>query len=269
MARSAGFPGGLEERTAYLGWPLLIVAGLALVLAWRSVAMRVCLTLAVLMEVLALGDELTIDGGTHGVRLPFSLITGWPGFEHVLPSRFALFSVGLLGAAVAFALHEIGHRRSGVRVAGTAAVVVALVAPVVPAFFTGAAATELACPGGSALVLPYPGPQTTDPMLWQEAAGMSFAMPGGYFIGPADDGHAYVGGQPSVSGTLFTDVQNDGRTRPVTPRMRQAFAADMARWHACAVVLGPARNLDAVRDQATALLGKEPEIVDGVYLWRG
>ena len=279
VASSARFPGGLEEHTAYLGWPLLVLGSVALVVFRRVTRVRIALLLALLVAVLALGDELTIGGRGTGIPLPWALITTLPGFEHVLANRLALFTAGLMGAALAFALDAAWDHPPAVRAAAVGAVVIAMVplvpapfpgtdAPGVPAFFTRDAATALACPGGSALVLPYPGPQTTSTMLWQQAAGLSFAMPGGYFIGPADDGHAYVGGQPSVTGRLFDAVRADGAVRPVTPQLRAAFAADMARSKACAVVLGPSANLDALRDQATALLGREPEVLDGVYLWR-
>jgi hypothetical protein len=54
----------------------------------------------------------------------------------------------------------------------------------------------------------------------------------------------------------------------VTPQLRQHFADDLARWNVCAAVLGPGPNRDALRAQATALIGREPEAVDGVFLWR-
>lgn len=272
VAESARFPGGLEERTGYLGWPLLVLAVVALVMLRRNARVRITLLLTLLVAVLALGDELTVGGKGTGIPLPWALITGLPGFEHVLANRFALFTAGLLGAALAFALDAMWTVRGPAAVGAAALALVPLVpapfpgidAPAVPAFFTRGAA----CPGGTLLVLPYPGPQTTSTMLWQEAAGLSFAMPGGYFIGPAANGRAYVGGQPSVTGRLFDAVRTDGMVRPVTPALRAAFAADMARWRPCAVALGPSRNLDSLRDQATALLGREPDVVDGVYLWR-
>ncbi len=275
VAESARFPGGLEERTAYLGWPLLVLAVAVLVVCRRDVRVRTALLLALLVALLALGDELTVDGKGTGLALPWALIMELPGFEHVLANRFALFTAGLLGAALAFALDAAWVRPRAVRLAAIGAASLALV-PLVPAPFPGddvSAAPEFfahgaACSGGTLLVLPYPGPQTTSTMLWQQAAGLSFAMPGGYFIGPASDGRAYVGGQPSVTGRLFDAVRADGVVRPVTPQLRTAFAADMDRWHPCAVVLGPSRNLDSLRDQATALLGREPDVVGGVYLWR-
>jgi hypothetical protein len=41
------------------------------------------------------------------------------------------------------------------------------------------------------------------------------------------------------------------------------------RWRACAAVLGPAPQADALRAQVTALVGREPESTGGVLLWRG
>jgi hypothetical protein len=140
--------------------------------------------------------------------------------------------------------------------------------PTIPAFFTHRATRDLACTGGSALILPFPRYIWADAMLWQQAAGMSFAMPGGYFIGPRTDGRARVGGELSKTGALFSDVLADGQLRRVTPAMRSDFVADLRRWKACAVVLGPARNFDVLREQATHLIGRQPESVDGVLLWR-
>jgi hypothetical protein len=277
---SEAFAGGLEEHTAFLGWPLILLAGLALVLLWRNLRVRVALLSAAAVATLALGPELTVMGLPQDVPLPWALIAGLPGFEHVITTRFALFTAGLVGAGLAFALDDVLDRpQRALRLAVPAAVAAAFVplvpaqlpgqdTPPVPAFFTERAARDLACPGGSALVLPFPTPTATDAMLWQQAADFSFAMPGGYFIGPGDDGHTYLGGQPSVTGTLFHEVMVDGRTREVTPEMRASFAADLNRWGACAAVLGPSRHLDAVREQATALIGAEPELVDGVLLWR-
>jgi dolichyl-phosphate beta-glucosyltransferase len=279
IEQANSFAGGLEEHTAYLGWPLIVLCLLMLVLGWRKPWVRIPLLVALGVAVLALGEELTILGEKQDVALPWTLIAELPGFEHVITTRFALFTAGLIGAALAFALDEAFDHPTVVQVAGLAAVTIAFIplipaplpgrdAPRVPAFFVNRAAKDLACPGGSALILPFPQWGATDAMLWQQAAGMSFAMPGGYFIGPDSDGHARVGGEPSKTGSLFHDIMVDGQPRPVTSEMRGDFVADLNQWKACTVVLGPARNFDVLRRQATELIGKKPESVHGVLLWR-
>lgn len=270
VSRTVAFPGGPEEHGGFLGWPLLVVATGALALGGRRA--RVPLAVAAVVAVFAMGEQLRVDGRATGIALPWKLLAGLPGFEHVIPSRLALFTAGLVGAGLAFALTSLRKRAIA-----TTAVLAALLpltparlpavdALAVPAFFTTPAARL--CPGGSVLVLPLPAPDTTEPLRWQAASGMAFAMPGGYFIGPAADGRAYVGGQPTPTGILLRAVQLDGQVRPPTPLVRSTFAHDVQRWRACAAVLGPSPHADAVRAQITALAGREPESVGGVLLWR-
>ena len=272
--RALGFPGGPEEHGGFLGWPLLVVAVVALVFGGRRA--RVPLAVAAVVGVFAMGEELRVDGRGTGIALPWRLLAGLPGFEHVIPSRLSLFTAGLVGAGLAFAVTAL--RAPAARAVATVLVLAAVLpltparlpgvdARAVPAFFTTPAARM--CPGGSVLVLPFPAPDTTEPMRWQAASGMAFAMPGGYFIGPAVDGRAYVGGQPTPTGLLLRAVQLDGQVRAPTPLLRSTFAHDVRRWRACAAVLGPAPQADALRAQVTALVGREPESTGGVLLWRG
>ncbi len=272
--RALGFPGGPEEHGGFLGWPLLVVAVVALVFGGRRA--RVPLAVAAVVGVFAMGEELRVDGRGTGIALPWRLLAGLPGFEHAIPSRLSLFTAGLAGAGLAFAVTAL--RAPAARAVATILVLAAVLpltparlpgvdARAVPAFFTAPAARM--CPGGSVLVLPFPAPDTTEPMRWQAASGMAFAMPGGYFIGPAVDGRAYVGGQPTPTGLLLRAVQLDGQVRAPTPLLRSTFAHDVQRWRACAAVLGPAPQADALRAQVTALVGREPESTGGVLLWRG
>lgn len=273
------FPGGLEEHTAYLGWPLVMFALAGLPAAWRRPHIRVALLAALATAVLALGPRLTVLGHRTGLPLPWALVRELPGFEHVIVTRFALWTAGLLGAALAFALQEAVTAPRGARPAGLVAAGLALLPlvpaalpgaplPPVPAFFTAPAGPNPSCPGGSLLVLPFPRAEATEPMRWQQAAGYAFAMPGGYFIGPAPDGRATVHGLPRPTGLLFADVLREGRPRPVTDLMRAEFLLDLRHWRACAAVLGPTRHREALRAQATALIGREPEETGGVLLWR-
>jgi hypothetical protein len=272
--RALGFPGGPEEHGGFLGWPLLVVAVVALVFGGHRA--RVPLAVAAVVGVFAMGEELRVDGRGTGIALPWRLLAGLPGFEHVIPSRLSLFTAGLVGAGLAFAVTAL--RAPAARAVATVLVLAAVLpltparlpgvdARAVPAFFTTPAARM--CLGGSVLVLPFPAPDTTEAMRWQAASGMAFAMPGGYFIGPAVDGRAYVGGQPTPTGLLLRAVQLDGQVRAPTPLLRSTFAHDVRRWRACAAVLGPAPQADALRAQVTALVGREPESTGGVLLWRG
>lgn len=276
--RSEAFAGGLEEHTAYLGWPLVAASLVALVIWWRNTRVRVALLSAVATAVLALGERLTVDGVEHGPGLPWELVNGLPGFEHVVQTRFALLTAGLAGAGLAFVLDDLTRHLRTPRLIGWTLTVVALVpllpgrlaavdAPEVPDFFSDAAGRELAC-DGTVLVLPYPSPVFTDAMLWQLEADLSFAMPGGYFIGPNAVGRASFGGANSFTRNLFEAVYLHGRMRSPSRNLRRAFATDLESWDVCAVVAGPGYNDELVLEQATRLIGADPEPVQGVMLWR-
>jgi hypothetical protein len=279
VERSESFPGGLEEHTAFLGWPLLVVCVAALAIWWRNARVRTAMVAAVVIGLLALGERLTVDGVEEGPTLPWEMVNDLPALEHVVQTRFALFTAGLVGAALAFALDDLARHGRWPQAAGWLVAVVALVplvpgrlaaldAPVIPEFFeSDTAARELSCEG-TVLVLPYPSPAFTDAMLWQAESGMAFAMPGGYFIGPDSEGQARFGGDDSLTRLILEAAYLEGTVQPATREIRRAFADEMAAWDVCAAVAGPGYNSDLVVEQAVRLIGAEPEPVEDVLIWR-
>ncbi len=226
----------------------------------------------------SLGGTL-LDNGRHtAVRLPWGTVAGWPVFGSALPDRFAivvaLAAAGLLAVAVG---RLLGTGRAGGRILAAllaAACVVPLLprpypataADPVPPFFPAAA--RWLAPGSTVLVLPYPTGSQTVPLVWQAAAHMAFQMPGGYFIGPAADGHAYIGGPgPTAVAATLIDIQRGLPAPPVTPALRASFWQDMAYWGARAIVAGP-----GTRTALTRFIGqvvrRPPLRTGGVLLWR-
>ncbi len=140
--------------------------------------------------------------------------------------------------------------------------------PDVPAFFTTDAVKTLPA-GSNVLLLPYPTGLRATAMSWQTVADFHFSMPGGYFIGPGHDGKAYMGGKkPTVTAQLLEDIESGSFTGPVTPAQIARSRADFAELGMRAVVLGPARHRDGLRDTVTSLTGQPPEFTGGVYVWR-
>jgi hypothetical protein len=230
-ARAQRFSGGPEEHGGFLGWPLVAVAAAALVICWRRERVRVPLLVALVVAVLALGQELRIDGRRTGVALPWNWLAGLPGFEHVIPSRLALFTAGLVGAGLAFALTSLRETAWSERAFATVIVAIALLpltparlpaveAPSVPAFFTSPDARM--CPGGSVLVLPFPAPDTTAPVQWQAASDMAFAMPGGWSSARPTTGAPTSAGSPPAPAPRCARCRLTARCAQ-TPGMAAAF----------------------------------------------
>jgi hypothetical protein len=277
------FPGGLEEHLAYLGWPLLIVGLLTALIGWRWVPVRCAAAGLAVGMALSLGGRLWVRGEWTERRGPYALFQHLPITEASLATRFGLLAALFAGALLAFAVHATARRPArprlgGLLAGGLAAVCLAPLlptplavvdAPVVPAYFDGAAAQDI--PRDSVVVvLPYPVASNPVAMRWQSAAGYRFRMPGGYFLGPASDGHAYVGGSADPpTAQLLTTVAEKGEAAAVTPAERAQAVRDLKAWGASRVVLGPGPARDALRATVTQLLGREPVTVDDVEVWEG
>lgn len=278
--KSARFAGGLEEHLAYLGWPLLIICVLALVIGRHQIAVRCAFVALVVAMGLSLGGRLWIDGAWTERPGPYRLFQALPVTEASLATRFGLLAALFAGALLAFTVHEVRTRVPGpVAGAGLAAglSLIALApllpaplqvtaAPAVPAYFT---TTARQLPAESvSVVLPYPVPNRPVAMRWQSAADYRFRMPGGYFLGPAADGHAYVGGSADPpTAVLLAQVADTGVPVEVTAEHRAQALVDLKAWGASQVVLGPDPSADALRATVTGLLGRAPLRVAGVDVW--
>src|SRR5262249_52254542 len=172
---------------------------------------RLLLGTGAVFALFSLGGTLLYNGHQTGVHLPWGAVEGWPVFGSALPDRFAvvvaLAAAGLLAVAVDWLMRTrrpaAGPGRPAARAGAVLLAGACLVpllprpyattsTPAVPPFF--AAAGRWLPAGSTVLVLPYPTGSQTLPLAWQAAAHMAFRMPGGYFIGPAAGGQAYVGG---------------------------------------------------------------------------
>ena len=105
----AGDPEGAEfrmnptEENAYFGWPLVLLLLGATVWLWRIRLTRAAAAVIVVMGVLSLGSELTIDGDKTGITLPWKLLADLPLFESVLESRFAMGAIPAIGLLLTLA----------------------------------------------------------------------------------------------------------------------------------------------------------------------
>jgi hypothetical protein len=139
-------------------------------------------------------------------------------------------------------------------------------APAVPTYFS---TTARSLPAGTvAVVLPYPVAADPVAMRWQSAAHYRFRMPGGYFLGPAENGQAYVGGAADPpTAELLTQVEQTGVAVLVSAQQRAQAAQDLHAWGANQIVLGPSPSTAALRSTVTDLLGRPPHRVVGVDVW--
>ena len=279
-ARAATFPGGIEEHLAYLGWPLLITCVAVTLWRWRDDVRVRCAAVGLFAAAtLSLGGRLWVGGVWTQATGPYAVLQKFPVVEASLASRLgllaALFAAALLGLAVDAVLRSRNEWRRVAAVLLAAACLAPLLprplttlaAPQVPAYFADG---DRYITGDPVLVvLPYAWAGQPVAMRWQSESGYRFRMPGGYFLGPGPDGHAYVGGDADLpTAELLRTVATEGVPHEVTPAEQEQARADLRTWGADAVVLGPDATSELLRTTVTALLGREPERLGGVDVWR-
>ncbi|WP_374991278.1 dolichyl-phosphate beta-glucosyltransferase [Streptomyces sp. LHD-70] len=284
----------ITEQNAFYGWPLVALA-LAITLGlWHRAAVRALAFTALAAAFLSLGPEFRIPSTDVVLPGPWRPLAHAPLFESVIESRVAMVCAPALGMLVALAVDRLAAARpsrralgpvspifAGRRALGLAAVAAALV-PIVPMPLT--TVERVAVPpfitdgtwkryvdtarGETLVPVPLPDPGNAEGLHWQTAAGLGFKLPGGYFNGPwGEERIGIYGAAPRHTANLLRDVRYSGRAPRLGEAWRRQAAQDLAYWNAGALVLAPQPGAEALRATVRQLLGKDGELVDGVWVW--
>ena len=316
-AEAANYQGNLPEYLGYLGWPLLVLLALAAVRFWRRLPVRATAVTAVVLGVFSLGGTLLASGHEHAwLKLPWYWLQGLPMLSAVLPDRFSILADGAAAALLAFSLDAAAttlaaYAARSMRVTRLASgrrpalvvmsVGVLAVLPILPKPLPVAAATPVP-PGWSAvfaplklpasapvLVVPVPMSTFTEPLRWQADTGEPGSLVGGYFMGPAWDGRAYIdgngtpqagrylnflwaesgGGLPAWMGAGIppSAYTRPGTLAPVKAVSLEQMRAQIAAWRVAAIVAVVRQN-SVLGWYLTVLLGPPQVTAGDVLAWR-
>jgi hypothetical protein len=284
-ATAAPISQGPAEENTFFGWPLLLLAAGTVGWLWRSATVRAAAVTGVAFAALSLGPEIVVNGRHTGVYGPWRYLADLPLFDAVVPTRFGLVLVPILGLLIALLLDRLraagGRRVRGlpIRRLGYAAVFAALVplvptplpvgpTPDLPAFVAAGTWRRYVPPGRSIVLVPLPNDLYQAGMRWSARSRLEFPIAGGYFLGPGgEEGRAIFGGPPRPTQTMLQYAAGTGYLPRLTPDVRERFAADLAYWRAAVLVLPPGEpHEDRLRQLLDALAGRG-RWVDGVWLW--
>jgi dolichyl-phosphate beta-glucosyltransferase len=190
----------------------------------------------------------------------------------------AIPAIGLLLALAAVKVLRARSRQS----AAWAAIFAAALVPLFPVprveerqrpplveFISAGTYREWVRPGGTMVTVPLPDAGNGDPMRWQVATNFEFKLPGGYFIGPQEDGRGWYGPQyKRETAELLKDARSGKKIREITDTDRAQARADLEYWQADAVVLQDGQaGSKALRALVDELLGFEGTRVGEVTVW--
>ena len=297
-ATAALYRGQAPEYLAYLGWPLIIVVTLAAAVFWLRPVVRALGGTVAILVLLSLGGYPLVAGVSHtSSLLPWHWLENLPLAGSVLPDRLSILIDGLVAALLAVLLDlartRLRANEPNVSVlAGIWAVLVCLpllplplpattVTPLPSGWATALTKLHLA-PDARVLVVPVPDVHLTAAMRWEADSGQQFALVGGYFIGPAWNGVAYVDGNGTAATSKFVNQLWAAGLRPgsalqvltagiifgppAAPAASQV-AGDLAAWHLSAVVAVTSRG-SALATYLTSLFGQPAASAGSTIAWR-
>jgi hypothetical protein len=136
-----------------------------------------------------------------------------------------------------------------------------------PAFFAEGEWQRWVEPGGTVVPVPLPEPLHADPLRWQIDAGMGFALPQGYFVGPWGEGRqGGYGTAKRPTAALLDDVARTGRVPAIAEAERANMVADLRFWRADVIVLVEGPHLRELQTTLGALLGP-PRTASDAWVW--
>jgi len=284
-AAAARYQGGAPEYLAYLGAPLIAVLLVAAVACWRQAAVRAPAVATAVLVLLSLGGHPLIDGTVHpGITLPWRWLESVPILSTALPDRLSIVADGTAAALLAFALDRAKARAAAVR-ANTARAAAALLtagavlvclpilplplpaaqAPRLPDGWSAAFAALHLPAGARVLVVPVPTATLTQALRWQADTGEPASLIGGYFVGPAWNGQAYIEGNGVAATAQYLDALWSG-TPGVAAASPAQVQADLSRWRPAAVVAVTSPG-SALGRYLVHLFGRAPRY-GNVLVWR-
>jgi hypothetical protein len=304
-ATAAAYRGQAPEYLAYLGWPLIIILAVAAVAFWLRPVIRAFATTVVVLALLSLGGYPLVSGFSHvGVDLPWHWLENLPLAGSVLPDRFSILLDGLAAVLLALALDQarrwlrgLGGSGALIRLRAAALTGVAALAclPIVPLPLPPASAMPLPAGWTAAfaalhlpdnarvLVVPVPGVHLTEAMRWQADSGQQYSMVGGYYIGPAWNGQAYVDGNGLSSTSVYLNelwasslragsplelaAAGAGIAPPAETPSAAQVRADLTAWRPQAVVAVTPPG-SALATYLTGLFGRPAVSTSTVLAWR-
>ncbi|WP_324853184.1 hypothetical protein [Actinocrinis sp.] len=294
-ARSAALAPNITEESAFVGWPLLLIALAVLVWRFRESAVRSAGLAAVVIAVLSLGSTPMFGSATLRHKGPWSYLAGLPLFADALPVRLSFAVFPLLAYILVIGVHRFTARlrprlAAAAPVAAFAVVAAALLPiapravttqdrPAAPAFYADGLWRQCVGPGKTLVAFPF----GFTAMRWAAVAGDRFPIVGGDFFGPGVGTRAFGTPPERPTQRLLTQVDATGAVPAITATTRLQATEDAAYWRAGCVALFSAVPNDGsaqlngadlplrhpVQDRLllTELFGPGKQ-VGGVWTWR-
>lgn len=274
-----------SEENAYFGLPLML---LALGLIWWLRRNRAVIALAIVggfFLVISLGAQVKLWGEplVDGV---WATLARLPILNSVVPGRFALVVAVVVGILLALGADRVAslwtaNPRRGRWVPAAVAVAYALAllpiaptpletisrGPRAPAILASGELSRYVADDRAIMFVPPPSVKMPEPMGWLGDAGLAYHSTHGYFLTPAKDGHGISTPSARFLREWLYRIRRSGVVPPITPQDKAQAIRDLRLWRVDVLVLGRVKRADELRRAVTMLIGVEPQLVGGAWVW--
>jgi hypothetical protein len=277
------FTGNGSEQNGYFGLPLVLILAYT-VWRFRRVAwVRVAALLGVAAALLSMGPTLHVGGHATHIPLPWVVVEHLPVLTNLVPARLMVYAFLMAGLLLALFIDHMWRERGRALAAGGVALAASavLLLPTFdftaathddPAFFRSGGDAQRIPEGASVLVTPFAtNPITASTETWQVLSGMRFRVPSGYFLQPnphpIHTALDLTGPVPRPLSSALLDITFARGAPQLTPTLRAQMLDDLRYWRTQVVVVGPFGHDDEMVALLTDLLGRPPQIDQGVWVW--
>lgn len=276
------------ENSGYLGVVLIIAAIASYLVLRRTDQPRLAFWLGsstLVAFTLSLGTSIRFNGHQTYIPMPWILLCRVPVIDTIVPARFSLATVLMVGALLAFALASLQRlpprrtprrSRSKVTVAGYALAVLALalcwpspgsryLLPVsTPEFFRG---SDVQAITAGSVVLPLPQDGTPNSavqlMKWQMDADMRFSIIGGYSYF-SRDGNPYYQAELPLYAQILQEIGATGAV--TTAQLQEATVSLRSSVGDYVVVARSTEHVQPLLEALQQIAGCTPQPIADVYL---
>jgi hypothetical protein len=286
-ATAAPLTQNASEENAFFGWPLVV---LVVALVWwlrRSAVVLGMAAAGLLFAVMSFGPHLRLHGRETGIPSVWAVLQDVPVLASVVPTRWALATAPIIGVLLALGCARAGRlSRQNPEAAGpirfaTVTILAMALLPIAPlrisveplaptpAFITAGTWRQYVTGGRSVVPLPLPASTYPDPLRWSAETGLELRFPRGYFLGPdlAKGRTSLFSAPPTPTDQFFETIRRTGVPPEVDQGRRADALRDLRFWRAGVVILAPQERADALRAGMVALIGIEPTLIGGVWVW--
>jgi hypothetical protein len=269
------------EENSFFGWPLMLALLVVVIWLRRDAVVRALAVTGVVFAWLSLGSEPKMGGQPIDIPAPWGWLDTLPLFDSVVPTRLALVTTPVVGCILAIAVARYaetvrasaavsaardedaagpgpGAEARLVRMMGILVLAIVLLPltptplpaferPFVPAFFTTSMHREYVPRDGVVMGVPPGWNPSLHAMQWQTAAGLDFAIFGGYFLTPDPNDPkktAMFGPVYPQTATVLSQIAEQDSVFEVTPELR-AQAVEDFRTIGLTTLLMPAHHWKA------------------------